>query len=100
MTIQIVRPRTKSGRARTVGPVFVDLLDNTRMVEVMGKTIERGIHKGKVPVRVYFDESNGKTHPVYHGQTKLAAKLFDDGTGEERNLTYSQRVGFLLKSAD
>lgn len=97
--MEIVRPRTKSGRARSVGPVFVDLLDNSRMVEVVGKPIERGPHKGKVTCRVYFDESKGKTPPVYHGQTKLNAKLFDDGTAEEHALSRSQRTGFLLKSA-
>lgn len=96
---QIVRPLTKSGRVRKVGPVFVDLLDNSRLVEVAGKVIERGPDKGKVPVRIYFDESKGKTNPVYHGQTKLNAKLFNDGTAEEHTLTRSQRTGFLLKSA-
>jgi hypothetical protein len=82
-----------------MGPVFVDLLDNTRLVEPVGKTIERGRDKGKVNCRVYFDESNGKAPPVYHGQTKLNAKLFDDGTAEEHKLSFSQRVGFLFKSA-
>ena len=96
---QIVRPLTKSGRARKVGPVYVDLLDNSRLVEVAGKVITRGAHKGKVNCRVYFDESNGKTPPVYHGMTMLNAKLFDDGTAEEHTLTRSQRTGFLLKSA-
>lgn len=95
---QIVRPLTKSGRARKVGPVYVDLIDNSRLVEVASKVIERGPDKGKVKCRVYFDETGGKTPPVYHGQTKINAKLFDDGTAEEHTLTRSQRVGFLLKS--
>jgi DNA primase len=98
--MQIVRPRTKSGRARRVGPVFVDLLDNTRLVEPVGKTIDRGRDKGKVACRVYFDESNGKAPPVYHGQTKLNVKLFAVVVPyEEHTLTRSQRTGFLLKSA-
>jgi len=98
MTMQIVRSTTKSGRARHIGPVFVDLQDHTRLIEQTGKVITRGSDKGKIPCRVYFDESNGKAAPVFFGNTKLNAKLFDDGTADEDKLTHSQRIGFLLKS--
>jgi len=112
----------KTQRVHTPGPVFVDLLDNSRLVEPTGNVQRDGVNKGKIKCRIYFDETpapkrqkvridheTGETiiskplsqpkarPPVFSGFAFIPAKMFDDGTAELRDLTRSQHVGFLLK---
>jgi len=92
------QPKRSDKPSRRRGPVFVDLMDETRTLEPVG-TVQKGHDKGKIICKVYFDESGGKSAPVYYGMTHLPAKLFDDGTAEAHKVTFSQSVGFLIKTS-
>ncbi len=96
MSIQQSKHSSKPSRRQ--GPIFVDLMDETRFVEPVG-TVQKGRDKGKIICKVYFDENGGKSAPVYYGMTNLPAKLFDDGSAEQHKLSFSQQIGFLIKSA-